>query len=75
MCVVYLIILVLLVAAAAVFAVQIAAAVDLRFMDRSVGVPLSLLIGVVYVLGMVTGWTVAGFLKRSMQRITERREE
>jgi hypothetical protein len=35
-------------------------------------VRLSLLLLAVYLLGMVTGWSVVGFLKRSVQRVTER---
>jgi len=34
-------------------------------------VPLPLLVGVVYVLGMVSGWWMVGLMKRSWQRVTE----
>jgi Na+/proline symporter len=34
-------------------------------------IPLPLLIGAVYVLGMVSGWAVVGMMKRSWQRVTE----
>lgn len=34
-------------------------------------VPLPLLVLVVYLLGMVSGWGVVGLLKRSWQRVTE----
>ena len=34
-------------------------------------VPLPLLIGGVYVLGMVSGWWMVGTVKRSWQRVTE----
>jgi hypothetical protein len=36
---------------------------------------MAVLIGVVYFLGMVSGWTVVGFLKRTLQRVTERRKD
>jgi hypothetical protein len=36
---------------------------------------MSLIIAVVYLLGMVSGWTVVGFLKRSIKRVTERPKE
>jgi hypothetical protein len=49
--------------------------VTLKYLDRSVSCPMSLLIAVVYLLGMVSGWTVVGFLKRSIQRVTERPKE
>ena len=70
---VYLIILVLIVAAVAIFVVQNDAAVDLRFLGHGVELRLSLLLVAVYLLGMVTGWSVVGFLKRSVQRVTEGR--
>ncbi|MBP3958613.1 hypothetical protein J8F10_25475 [Gemmata sp. G18] len=34
-------------------------------------VPLPLLVGSVYVLGMVSGWWLIGLTKRSWQRVTE----
>jgi uncharacterized membrane protein YciS (DUF1049 family) len=46
--------------------------VTLRYLDRSVSSPLSLLIGVVYFLGMLTGWTVVGVVRRSLRRISDR---
>jgi uncharacterized membrane protein YciS (DUF1049 family) len=70
---VYLTILVLIVAAVAIFVVQNDESVDLRFLGQGVSVRLSLLLVAVYLLGMVTGWSVVGFLKRSVQRVTEGR--
>jgi uncharacterized membrane protein YciS (DUF1049 family) len=69
---VYLILLVMIVAAVVLFAVQNGERVNLRYLDRSVTISLPLLIAVVYLLGMVSGWTVVGFLKRSLLRVTER---
>jgi uncharacterized membrane protein YciS (DUF1049 family) len=46
--------------------------VTLSYLDRSVTLSLPLLIAVVYLLGMVSGWTVVGFLKRSVERVTQR---
>ena len=71
--IVYLLILVLVLAAVVVFAVQNGERVTLKYLDRDVSISLSVLIAVVYLLGMVSGWTVVGFLKRSLQRVTERR--
>ena len=71
--IVYLLILVLVLAAVVLFAVQNDEQVTLKYLDRSVSISLSVLIAVVYLLGMVSGWTVIGFLKRSLQRVTERR--
>jgi len=71
--IVYLLILVLVLAAVVLFAVQNDERVTLKYLDRSVSISLSVLIAVVYLLGMLSGWTVVGFLKRSLQRVTERR--
>lgn len=68
------IILLIVVAAVAVFAVQNNEPVTLNYLDRSVSTTLPLLIAAVYLLGMVSGWTVLGFLRRSLRRVTERRE-
>jgi putative membrane protein len=71
---VYLLILLIVVAAVVIFAVQNNETVTLQYLDRSVSSSLPLLIAAVYLLGMVSGWTVVGFLKRSLQRVTERRQ-
>jgi lipopolysaccharide assembly protein A len=72
---VYLLILLLALAAVVVFAVQNNEAVTLQFLDRSVTCALPLLVAIVYLLGMVSGWTVLGLLRRSLRRATERRED
>ena len=69
---VYFLILLIIVAAVVVFAVQNNETVTLQYLDRSVSTTLPLLIAAVYLLGMVSGWTVVGFLKRSLRRVTER---
>jgi lipopolysaccharide assembly protein A len=71
--IVYFLILFILLAAVVVFAVQNDEAVTLRFFYRSVSSSLALLIAVVYLLGMISGWTVVGFLRRSVRGLTERR--
>jgi uncharacterized membrane protein YciS (DUF1049 family) len=70
---VYLLILLLVLAAVILFAVQNNEEVTLRYLDRSLSSRLPVLIAVVYVLGMLTGWTVVGFLRRSVRQVTERR--
>ena len=69
---VYFVLLLIVVAAIVVFAVQNNEEVTLQYLDRSISCPVSLLIAVVYLLGMVSGWTVVGFLHRSVRRVTER---
>ena len=71
----YFIILLIIVAALAVFAVQNNEQVTLHYLDRELSSSLPLLIGAVYLLGMLSGWTVVGFLKRTLQRVNERRRD
>jgi putative membrane protein len=71
----YCVILLVIISAVAVFAVQNNEDVTLHYLDRQVTSSMPILIGVVYLLGMVSGWTVVGFLKRSLQRVTERRHD
>jgi putative membrane protein len=70
--IVYFLILVIVVAAVVVFAVQNNVPVTLQYLDQSVSTTLPLLVVVVYLLGMLSGWTVVGFLSRSLRRVTER---
>jgi uncharacterized membrane protein YciS (DUF1049 family) len=66
--------LMIVLAAVVLFALQNNETVTLRYLDRSLTSSLPVLIGVVYLLGMVSGWTVVGFLNRSLKRVTERRQ-
>ena len=70
---VYFLFLILFVGAVAVFAVQNQDAVPLRFdigvFQWAETVNLALLIGVVYLLGMLSGWTVVGLLRRSLRQV------
>jgi uncharacterized membrane protein YciS (DUF1049 family) len=69
---VYLILLLIIVAAVVLFAMQNNECLTLRYPGRSATLFLPLLIAVVYLLSMVSGWTVVGFFERSLQRVTER---
>jgi uncharacterized integral membrane protein len=71
--VVYAFALVVILAAVVVFAWQNDERAALRFLHWSVSLPMALFIAIVYVLGMVSGWSVFGFLKRSIQRVAERK--
>jgi putative membrane protein len=71
----YFLILVAFLAAVGLFAWQNHEEVTLHYLDRTLAAPLSLLVGAVYVLGMLSGWTVVGMFKRSLQRVTERRQD
>jgi lipopolysaccharide assembly protein A len=62
-----------------VFAFENSDPVPINYLDQSLSVqsihlPMSVLIGGIYVLGMLTGWTVVGFLKRTVQHVTERQK-
>ncbi len=70
--VIYMLILLFLFGAIGIFALQNRETITLQYLDRSIACPLALLIGIVYVLGMVSGWTVVGFLHRSLRRVSER---
>jgi uncharacterized membrane protein YciS (DUF1049 family) len=69
----YFLVLLAILVAVGVFAWQNQGPVTLYYLDRDLTCSLSLLIGAVYLLGMLSGWTVLGFLKRSVQRVTEYR--
>jgi putative membrane protein len=59
--------LVLMVAAIGIFAVQNQESITLHFLNGTVSCPLSLLIAIVYLLGMLSGWTVVALLRRSLR--------
>jgi uncharacterized membrane protein YciS (DUF1049 family) len=61
-----------LVAAVGIFVMQNDETITLQYLGGSVSSPMSLLIGIVYVVGMVTGWTVIGLVQRSLRRVSER---
>jgi lipopolysaccharide assembly protein A len=54
----------------AVFAWQNTQPVTIRFLDRSVGMPIALMVIVVYLLGMLSGWTVVAYLRRSIHDVS-----
>jgi lipopolysaccharide assembly protein A len=68
----YWLILLIALGAVAIFALQNNDTVTLRYLDRSVSCSISLLLAVVYLLGMVSGWTVIGIIRHSLRRVTER---
>jgi uncharacterized integral membrane protein len=54
-----------------IFAVQNSATQSLRFLNWRLDAPMSLVTVASYLLGMLSGWTVVGFLSRSIRRVTE----
>jgi uncharacterized integral membrane protein len=67
----YLIVFVILVGAIGIFAIENREAMTLEFFGRSVTCSRSLMIGVVYLLGMASGSIVVGFLRLALRRATE----
>ena len=75
---VYFLFLLVFVAVIAIFVVENREEVPLKFsvpftdFSRELGpAPLSLVLVGAYFLGMLSGWTVVGFVKRSFERVTE----
>jgi putative membrane protein len=71
--VLYVVILLLIVGAVIAFAVQNEAAVALHFLNLSATLSVAQLAGIAYLLGMVSGWSVLSLLRRTVERVTERR--
>lgn len=66
--IVNLIVLLLMLAAVIIFAVQNVEMVTVRFLGQAISLPRALLIVIAYVMGMLSGWMVVGFIQRSIQR-------
>jgi putative membrane protein len=58
-----------------VFAYQNQEAIQLTFFDRQIDTNVAALAGAVYLLGMFSGWTVLGMLRRSFRRVTDEAEK
>ena len=69
----YFLLLIVFIGAVGVFAVQNRDPVTIKYLDRSESFPMAGIVGVVYVLGMLSGWTVVGILRRSLRGISEQR--
>jgi uncharacterized membrane protein YciS (DUF1049 family) len=68
---IYLLFLVIVIAAIAVFAVQNDEWITLKFINYTKEAPLSALLGIGYGLGMLSGWSVVGMVRRSWQGVTQ----
>jgi hypothetical protein len=60
--------------AVAAFAYENQQDITLHFLQWSWAVNVPLVLGATYLLGMLSGWTVVGMLRRSIYRATESRE-
>jgi len=68
----YFLLLLVFIAAVGVFAVQNMEPVTIKYLDKSGSYPMAAIVGIVYVVGMLTGWTIVGIVRRSLRRISER---
>jgi uncharacterized integral membrane protein len=57
--------------AVGLFAFQNTDTITVRFWTWQATGPVALVIVAVYVLGMLSGWTVVGFVRRSLRRVEE----
>ena len=71
----YLVVLLVLVAAVAVFAYQNAGPVDVRFIIWVASAPVAAVVVAAYVLGMLSGWSLLGLFRRSWHHVTAGRQE
>ena len=69
----YFILLLIFTGALAAFALQNRDAIEIKFMEWNDTYPLPALLGAAYVLGMFSGWTVVGLVRRSLRRMTDNR--
>ena len=58
--------------AAALLAYENQRAVTLTFFNTKVTTSVPILLGLTYLAGMLSGWTVVGMLRRSVSRVLER---
>jgi putative membrane protein len=68
--VVYFLILLLVLGAIGIFAVQNHEIITLKYLNWSISCPFSLLVVMVYLLGMASGWTVLSIMRLSLRRAT-----
>jgi hypothetical protein len=64
--------LVVFAGAVGVFAWQNQQEVTVGFFDWGVTASVAAVVGIAYVLGMLSGWSVVGMVRRSIHRVTDR---
>jgi uncharacterized integral membrane protein len=58
-----------------IFAVQNAQTLTIQFLKWEAHTSLAFAFVAVYVLGMLSGWTVVAYIRRSIRSVTERRRD
>lgn len=69
------ILLLIFLGAVGLFAVQNTDAITVTFWTWKASGPVALLAIAAYLLGMVSGWTVVSFVRRSLNKVSERPTE
>jgi uncharacterized integral membrane protein len=69
--VLYFLFLVAFVGAVVAFAVQNQQEATLKFFNWNITLSVAIVTGGAFVLGMLSGWSVVGMLRRSLRRVTE----
>ena len=64
------IVLIVLLSAVGIFVFQNNQIVRLEYLDWSIACPIAMLVGLVYLMGMFSGWTVLGVFRRSLRRVS-----
>jgi uncharacterized integral membrane protein len=73
--VIYVLFLVVFLGAVGVFAYQNTHSETVTFFNQSWETTFPVVVGAAYLLGMVSGWTVVGLLRRSVQTVVQRGEQ
>ena len=58
--------------AVGLFALQNTHQITVQFLSSSLSAPVALLVVAVYLLGMLSGWTVVAFVSNSLRRVRQR---
>jgi hypothetical protein len=66
---IYLLFLLVVGGAAALLAYENQQEVTLTFFNQSITTSVPILVGLTYLVGMLSGWTVVGMLRRSLNRV------
>ena len=69
---IYFAVLLVLVAGIVTFAVQNGNEITVRFLEWAATYPLSLIVAAVYLIGMISGSSLIGLLRRSVHQVTQR---
>ncbi len=55
-----------------VFAVQNTGLITINFLTWNLAQPVALVTVAIYIMGMLSGWSMLAFMRRSLRKVTER---